>query len=129
MSSFRVLVCSADAAIGEYLRAHLVAARFEVEEVAPGFLFLQAVCRSLAEVAVIDRADERREFTLMAIDIIKQVSPMTRIVVCSGESTPEDGRFVEKGIFYYLAAPPYPRLIEVVEAAVRNGKGATNGGA
>lgn len=58
------------------------------------------------------------------ISMIGKLSPGTRIIAYSAESTPADATAIEKGVFYYAAGVDMAGIEQAVRAALRRTLGA-----
>ncbi len=113
----KVLVSGHDKHLSEFLKQRLSPFRFSVISVVPGAPFLETARREHPEIAVIDCLPERGEAAQMEIAVLKDIKPEVRIIAVSQESTQEDAKVVEQGVFYYTIASAGDELLQVIEAA------------
>ena len=113
----RVLVISPERALEDLLRRELSAGEFEVVTCRPGAQLVRAARQFRPDIAVIDRADDRRDVAEMEVALLHDLRREVRIIVVSEVPSAEDGRLVEAGLFFYLSASPPLRLPELVRAA------------
>jgi DNA-binding response OmpR family regulator len=120
--ALRVLVISPETAVETLLRRRLSSADFEVLRLAPGGALVEGVRRVRPDIAVIDRADSRREAVPMEVALLRDARPEVRVIaVSAGAGTgAEDGTLVELGLFFFLQASPPLRLPDLVLAAARS---------
>ena len=114
-----VLVASPDAGVARLLALHLGASALRIVAAAPGPSFLATARASHASIAVIDLALGREAARLM-MAVLRDLWPGIRVIAVSRHPSLEDAAVVEDGVYYYLAEPPGPRLVRVVEAAARS---------
>lgn len=119
MKLFKVLVCSPSGGIQNFVKYQLPVSEFSVVAVQPGPEFVETARREHPDIAVIDCVPNRLDAAQMEIAFLKDTRPDVRIIVLSEESSVEDARIVEQGIFYYMTAPPGMELIQVILAAAR----------
>jgi DNA-binding NtrC family response regulator len=112
-----ILLNSPDHSLAEALEARLGSLGLRTVTCEPGLSFLEVARRERPGVAVLDRVNERVEAAQMEIQLLKELWQEVRIVVVSSQPSQEDGRVVERGVFFYLAAPAMAELIRVIEAA------------
>ena len=113
----RVLVVGSDQAVADFLRRELSAVDFQILPSLPGAEFVRAVRQAPPEIAVIDRAHARRDVAEMEVALLRDARREARIILVSEVPSPEDGRLVEVGVFFYLSASPPLRLPDLVRAA------------
>ena len=116
----RVLVVSPDAKLEEFLMRELPPDEFEIAGTRPGPEMVTAARRRHAHIAIVDRADSRREMAAVELAVLRDVRNDVRLIVLSGAPSPEDARLLEDGVFYYLPASPPVRLPDLVRAAARS---------
>ncbi len=116
----RVLVISPDCTLEEYLKRELASSEYEIVGTRPGWGVVETGRRERAPIAVIDRADERREAASLELALLRDARPDVRVIVLSAEPSTEDARLVEQGVFFYLSASPPVRLPDVIRAAARS---------
>ncbi|HSE42433.1 MAG TPA: hypothetical protein VLH08_16830 [Acidobacteriota bacterium] len=119
MKLFKVLVCSPSGGIQNFVEYQLPASEFSVVAVQPGPEFVEIARREHPDIAVIDCVPHRLDAAQMEIAFLKDIRPDVRIIALSEESSVEDAKIVEQGIFYYMTAPPGRELIQVIVAAAR----------
>lgn len=120
MKPFKVLVISSDGAMQKFVEERLRRSEFVVVPVQPGPAFLKTVRQEHPQIAVIDCVPFRLETSQMEIALLKDIQPDVRIIALSEESSVEDAKIVEQGIFYYMTAPVGAELIQVIKAAGRS---------
>lgn len=116
----RVLVISPERTLEEYLKGELASSEFEVVGTRPGWGFVETARRERVPIAIVDRADERREAASLELALLRDARPDVRVIVLSATPSPEDARLVEQGVFFYLSASPPVRLPDVIRAAARS---------
>jgi hypothetical protein len=116
----RVLVISPDRGLEEFLRRELSPAEFGVLGSLPGAGLVHAARAVRPEIAVVHKFDDRREAAALELAILRDIRPDVRIILVSGAPSPDDAPLVESGVFYYMPASPPLRLPDVVRAAARS---------
>jgi len=116
----RVLVISPERSVEDLLRRELPPADFDVARLAPGGALVAALRSLRPDIAVIDRAQARREAVPMEVALLRDVRAGIRIIVLSREPSLDDADLAELGLFYLLRAAPPVRLPELVRAAARS---------
>ena len=120
MKPFKVLVSSSSWSIQEFVKNQLPQSEFTVVAVQPGPVFLETVRREHPQIAVIDCVPLRLEAAQMEIAFLKDTQPDVRIIALSEESSAEDAKIVEQGLFYYMSSIAGMELIQIIEAAARS---------
>jgi len=116
----RVLINSSDKEMVETLRRDLEPITYSVSDARPGPAFVRTVRSEKSDIVVFDRVHEHPEVTQVEIAIVKDIRPKARIIVISGQSSEQDAKIVEQGIFYYLASGTGPELVRIIKAAAQS---------
>lgn len=116
----RILIHSPSSAIAQFLRKDLDPDRYEVSSVQMGPEFVQVFRRIGPQIVILDRVDERQEAAQIAIAMVKDIHPDTRIIIISEQSSKKDAGIIEQGIFYYLTSGAGRELIRVIQAAAQS---------
>jgi ABC-type phosphate transport system ATPase subunit len=80
---------------------------------------MQVVRRERPDVAVLDAVEGRVDAAQMEIELLKELCQDVRIIAVSREPSQQDAWVVERGVFFYMAAPHAGELVRVIEAATR----------
>jgi len=116
----KVMVVETGPATGHYLNVHLPRSRFEVSSCAPGKGFLAEAKATRPDIVVLDRFDERPRAAEVELELLKEIRPEVRVIAVAGESSPNDARLLEQGVFFYMAEDEGPAIVQVIEAAARS---------
>lgn len=116
----RVLVISADQALERFLNRELSPRDFEVLGVRHGPALVEVARAARPEIAVIHCVEGDRQTTALEHALLRAMLPHLKTILVSTASTPADGEIVEAGVFYYMIASPPLRLPDVVRAAARS---------
>ena len=114
-----VLINTSDIALADAITARLRSSRIPIVVCHPGISFMQAARRERPDVAVLDAVEERVDAAQMEIELLKELCQDVRIIAVSREPSQQDAWVVERGVFFYMAAPDVGELLRVVEAATR----------
>lgn len=102
--------------VGSFLEGALPVSQFRVLNSTPGPSIMEPAQQ--ADIAVIDSIDERPDVAQLEIAMLKNKNSKMPIIVISRNSSDQDIRVVEQGVFYYLAGEPEQKLIRIIHAAV-----------
>jgi DNA-binding response OmpR family regulator len=114
-----VLINTFDTALADAVTSRLRSSRIPIVVCQPGLSFMQAARRERPDVAVLDAVEERVDAAQMEIELLKELCQDVRIIAVSREPSHQDAWVVERGVFFYMAAPDVGELLRVVEAATR----------
>jgi DNA-binding response OmpR family regulator len=116
-----VLINTSDTALADVVTSRLRTSDIRTAVVAcqPGLSFMQAARRARPDVAVLDAVEERVDAAQMEIELLKELRQDVRIIAVSRQPSQQDAWVVERGVFFYMAAPAVDELVRVVEAATR----------
>jgi DNA-binding response OmpR family regulator len=114
--SASVLINTSDAALANAIRSRLRASGVGVAICRPGISFMQAARRERPEVALLDAIEGRVDAAQMEIEVLRDLSQDVRIIVVSRKPSERDAWVVERGIFFYMAAPELDEVVRVLEA-------------
>ena len=115
MKPIRILVISPEMSVGSFLEGALPVSQFRVLNSTPGPSIMEPAHQ--ADIAVIDSIDERPDVAQLEIAMLKNKNSKMPIIVISRNSSDQDIRVVEQGVFYYLAGEPEQKLIRIIHAA------------
>ena len=111
-----VLINTSDAALANSIRSRLRASGLAVAICRPGISFMQAARRERPEVALLDAIEARVDAAQMEIEVLRDLSQDVRIIVVSRKPSERDAWVVERGVFFYMAAPELDEVVRVLEA-------------
>lgn len=112
-----VLVSSRDSKWCGFLQEHLPPREFQVLGPVQLVEFFEVAKKSRPQIAVLECLPAHGESVQMQVALLKDLRPEIRIIVISRQSSEEDGRIVEQGLFYYTSDPDGFELVQLVEAA------------
>jgi DNA-binding response OmpR family regulator len=115
MKPIRILIISPETSLRPFLEDKLPDSMFRVFQSSPGPALMDFFHQ--AEIAVIDYIDERPETVQLEVALLKKWKSKIPIIVISRNSSEQDVRVVEQGIFYYLTGQPEQKLTRVIHAA------------
>jgi DNA-binding response OmpR family regulator len=115
----KLLINTSDSALADSVRSRLRSSGIHVVVCQPGLSFMQVVRRERPDVAVLDAVEGRVDAAQMEIELLKELCQDVRIIAVSREPSQQDAWVVERGVFFYMAAPRVGELVRVVEAATR----------
>ncbi|MDX1617422.1 MAG: hypothetical protein R3224_01460 [Balneolaceae bacterium] len=119
-----VMVVSPDTGLSRILENQLPESRFEVIHCRPGSDVSRQASR--AQIAVVDRINERPESACKEIRTIKKCDARLPIIAVSERSSGRDAEIVNQGVFFYLAGFSKKKLVRVVQAAADSLDSRTN---
>lgn len=91
MDRIRVLVCSPQESVADYVRANVRAESIEVQWAPLGYRALRVAWEWCPDVALVDCKPDDRDQTCFQVEMLKRICPDIRIIVHTEESVPEDG--------------------------------------
>ena len=112
-----VLLNTADAALATQLKVRIRRPDICVIASVPGLSFMETARRIRPRVAVLDGVDERVDAAQMEIELLKELRADVRIIAISSRPSPQDAWVVERGVFFYSAAPEVAEVVRLIEAA------------
>ena len=116
-----VLINTCDTTLADAVTSRVRSSDLRVVAVVcqPGLSFMQVARRERPDVAVLDAVEERVDAAQMEIELLKELRQDVRIIAVSRQPSQQDAWVVERGVFFYMAAPDVGELVRVVEAATR----------
>lgn len=112
----QIVVVSPDDRISDFLESRLAEDAAEIINCEPGEEFIRQASR--AQIAVIDRINERPENARLEITMLRRNDPAVPVIAVSERSSDRDAEVVNQGLFYYLAGYSEQKLLRIVQAAI-----------